>query len=163
LAEKDEIGSKGQDAEKAQTAAKTRIQELNDMMKQCGQQQQNTWTPYGRDIQKVLDQIQHMKWYGEKPLGPLGHYVKVKDPQSWAELLRSQLSHLLTAFAVTDTRDRPQLKGLLNKYQKLEFTFLTVPLLTTDEPSCLLASVSLSSSPREICLIIAPENPMKIN
>lgn len=123
LNEQDDIKKKGNDAEAAKSTAERRIQEIGEMIKQCKQQQQNEFAPYGRGIKEVVGQIEKMKWYGEKPLGPLGRYVKVREPQKWAELLRSQLGQYLTAFAITDGRDRPQLKRMLDQSQKL-FSFL---------------------------------------
>jgi chromosome segregation ATPase len=106
------------EAENAKSSAQRRIQEIGEMVKQCKQQQQNALQPYGLNIKEILEQIGRMKWHGDKPLGPLGKWVQVKDPRSWADLLRSQLGHLLTAFAVTDSRDRSQLKRLLDQHKK---------------------------------------------
>jgi chromosome segregation ATPase len=117
--ELDDIKKKGNEAEAAKSAAERRIQEMGDMIKQCKQQQQNEFAPYGRGIKELVGQIEKMKWFGEKPLGPLGRYVKVREPEKWAALLRSQLGQYLTAFAITDARDRPQLKRMLDQSQKL--------------------------------------------
>jgi hypothetical protein len=84
------------------------------MIQKAKEHEQNNFAPYGKDIKRVLTQIERMKWHGQKPVGPLGVYVKVKDPQKWAPLLRSQLGGYMTAFACTDARDRPQLKRLLH-------------------------------------------------
>jgi chromosome segregation ATPase len=108
----------GREADHEKQNIEKRIQEANELIKKCGQQRENAWTPYGNGIREVLEQIGRAKWYGEKPVGPLGRFVKVKDPRSWAALLRSQLGNLLTAFAVTDTRDRPALKRLLDQSNK---------------------------------------------
>ncbi|KAG1810673.1 uncharacterized protein BJ212DRAFT_1378104, partial [Suillus subaureus] len=53
-----------------------------------------------------------MKWYGDVHVDPLGMHLKLKD-MTWANLMRIQLGDLMSAFAVTDARDRPQLKKLL--------------------------------------------------
>jgi hypothetical protein len=37
---------------------------------------------------------------------------------AWADLMRIQLGGLMSAFAVTDARDRPQLKRLLEQTKK---------------------------------------------
>ncbi|KJA20562.1 hypothetical protein HYPSUDRAFT_142094 [Hypholoma sublateritium FD-334 SS-4] len=69
--------------------------------------------PYGNNMKQLLDRINSMHWVGDIPLGPLGQYVKAKDPKVWGKLLRNRLSQLLVAFAVTDARDHSQLKKLL--------------------------------------------------
>ncbi|KAF5360927.1 hypothetical protein D9756_004996 [Leucocoprinus leucothites] len=85
------------------------------LIRNCEKAEKDSLLPYGRNIQGVLDQIERMKWHGGKPLGPLGAHVKARDPQTWGELLRHQLLQQLCSFAVTDARDRNQLKDLLMK------------------------------------------------
>jgi structural maintenance of chromosomes protein 6 len=116
-AENNEIKAKGDQLDATRVNAEKRIMQINEMMKQCNQQKENALNPYGNNMKELMDQI-GAQWHGEKPLGPLGLYVQVKEPELWADLLRSQLSHLLTAFALTDARDRPQLKRMLDKSRK---------------------------------------------
>jgi len=110
--ERNATGKEGVDAEQAMKAVQERVDHCNSMIKKA--KEQNNLAPYGKDIKNVLVQIRRMKWNGQVPVGPLGVYVKVKDPQQWAPLLRSQLGGFMTAFACTDARDRPQLKRLLH-------------------------------------------------
>ncbi|KAF9523413.1 hypothetical protein CPB83DRAFT_690784 [Crepidotus variabilis] len=60
-----------------------------------------------------MQKIKSMNWRGDIPLGPLGQYVKARDPKTWGEILRSQLGQYLTAFAITNAADRACLKKLL--------------------------------------------------
>jgi len=117
-AENEGIKRDGDQVDSTRKNAERRIMQINDMIKQCQQQQHNALNPYGNNMKELMDQIDRMKWHGEKPLGPLGRFVQVKEPELWADLLRSQLAHLLTAFALTDTRDRPQLKRMLDQSRK---------------------------------------------
>jgi chromosome segregation ATPase len=117
-AENERIKNEGTQQEVAKNKAQQRIMEIQEMMKQCKKQQDNAFVPYGKNIKELVEQIGQMQWHGEKPLGPLGLYVQVKDPELWADLLRSQLVQYLTAFAITDARDRPQLKRLLDQSKK---------------------------------------------
>jgi hypothetical protein len=105
-------------AEKERDAAQGRIMECEQMIERCVQQEKNSLAAYGRDIKGVLERIEKMRWLGDLPLGPLGVNVKVKEPEKWAELLRGQLGKYLTAFAITDARDRPQLKKVLEQSGK---------------------------------------------
>lgn len=117
-AEKDATGKDGMEAEQAMKAAQNRVDNCNAMIQKAKEQEQNNLAPYGKDIKRVLAQIERMQWQGQMPVGPLGVYVKVKEPQKWAPLLRSQLGGYMTAFACTDARDRPQLKRLLHESGK---------------------------------------------
>ncbi|KAJ7134841.1 P-loop containing nucleoside triphosphate hydrolase protein [Mycena epipterygia] len=103
----------------AGTAADNRRNELRKSVSECETAVQNClradtdrYAAYGQNIQRVVQQINQTTWHGEKPLGPFGVHVKVRDHQ-WAELLRFQLGQLLTSFAVTEARDLPQLKKIL--------------------------------------------------
>lgn len=80
------------------------------------EQQKNALAPYGRDINKVLQEVARQNWHGDV-VGPLGKYVTVKD-MKWAPVLRTQIGGMMSSFALTDGRDRPQLSALLKKYGK---------------------------------------------
>jgi structural maintenance of chromosomes protein 6 len=126
-AERDSTGKEGVEAEQAMKMAQDQVDNCNAMIQRAKEQEQNNLAPYGKDMKRVLAQIERMKWRGQIPVGPLGVYVKVKD-QRWAPLLRSQLGGFMTAFACTDARDRPQLKRLLQDSGK--YVFLRNPLLS---------------------------------
>ncbi|KAG2151338.1 P-loop containing nucleoside triphosphate hydrolase protein [Suillus clintonianus] len=114
LAQQEGIKTKGQAAEAKKNSAQERVAAVQSMISQCKEKGQNALAPYGRDIKAVLDQIAKMRWHGDVPVGPLGIHVKLKD-MAWADLMRIQLGGLMSAFAVTDARDRPQLKRLLDQ------------------------------------------------
>jgi chromosome segregation ATPase len=126
IAEQESVKQRGLAAEARKNGAQERIAAAQSMITQCKEKGQNALAPYGRDIKAVLGQIAQMRWHGESPIGPLGMCVKLKDAV-WADLMRIQLGSLMSAFAVTDARDRPQLKKLLDHYKKcagLLFCFL---------------------------------------
>ncbi|TFK26865.1 P-loop containing nucleoside triphosphate hydrolase protein [Coprinopsis marcescibilis] len=75
----------------------------------------DVYVPYGKDIANVVRKVGRCTWKGEQPIGPLGVFVKARDPKMWGDLLRTQLGGYLNAFVVTDPRDRPQLKKLLDE------------------------------------------------
>ncbi|KAJ7677433.1 P-loop containing nucleoside triphosphate hydrolase protein [Mycena rosella] len=101
------------------TAAENRINDLRSQVTNCEQAingclkaDQDRYAAYGSNIQRVVERIGTTNWHGQKPLGPFGIYVTVRDNQ-WADLLRTQLSQLLSSFAVTDARDIGPLKKIL--------------------------------------------------
>lgn len=89
------------------------IERCDGMIASAKRAETDALIPYGRDIKQVLERIKSMRWAGDPPIGPLGLHVKAKDPQKWGEILRTMLGQYLMAFALTDARDRPQLKKLL--------------------------------------------------
>ncbi|KAI6147159.1 P-loop containing nucleoside triphosphate hydrolase protein [Pisolithus tinctorius] len=110
----DDCKQKGMAAQNQMKQAQERIQECNTMINRCKDRQDNVLAPYGKDMKNILEQIKQMRWHGDTPIGPLGLHVRLKD-QTWAPLLRSQLGTLMSAFACTDPRDRPQLKRLFDQ------------------------------------------------
>ena len=114
----------GDEVDREIQSARKAVMGLQEQIQRCTEQQNNSLAPYGRDIKKVLERIGGMRWHGQKPLGPLGIYVKVKD-RVWADLLRNILGAHMASFVVTDGRDLPALKKLLRdsgKYADLPFS-----------------------------------------
>ncbi|KAK1222346.1 Structural maintenance of chromosomes protein 6 [Marasmius sp. AFHP31] len=105
-------------------ALRQRITDCQNMIARCNDLEKNRYVAYGNGIGFIVQRISQMKWHGQTPLGPLGEYMKVKDSKKWAPLLRRQLGRLLTAFAVTDSRDLRTLKGLLNETKNTHITII---------------------------------------
>lgn len=114
----DDTKGRGLNLERAQVDVKKQLEQIQGTINQAKQAASDQYVPYGNRIQDVLKKISHTRWHGEPPIGPLGLYVKAKDSKKWGDILRVQLASLLTAFAVTDARDRPVLKKILNEYRK---------------------------------------------
>lgn len=107
-------------------AIRAEIQNCEGMIQRAKDAEKNSLIPYGNNIKGVLDAIKNERWVGDRPVGPLGLFIKAKDAAKWGELLRSQLSQYLTAFAVTNNGDRVklnQLLGTFNKYSISNFPF----------------------------------------
>lgn len=101
-------------------AAEAELKQADDLIRQCAaqidrcqQQAKDKLVPYGRAINEVLQRIKEAHWNGRPPTGPLGVHVSLRD-QKWADLMRIQLGQLMTSFAITDARDRGQLKKILH-------------------------------------------------
>lgn len=117
-AKKADAESQGKQLEEKQRDIRGRIEHQTQMIKNCEQAEKDSLLPYGRNIKGVLEQINQMRWHGNKPLGPLGAFVKARDPQTWGDILRNQLGQHLMSFAITDPRDKNQLKDLLGRTNK---------------------------------------------
>jgi structural maintenance of chromosomes protein 6 len=130
LEKKNEVSAlraEGDQVDREIDIAKRSVLDFREQIQRCVDQQNNSLAPYGRDLQKVLERIGRMKWHGQRPVGPLGVYVKVKD-RVWADLLRIVLGSHMGSFAVTDSRDLPILKGLLKESGKfVDRNFLIFP------------------------------------
>lgn len=87
------------------------------------QRERNKLAPFGNNMEHVLADIQRQQWHGRPPVGPLGRYVHVRD-QAWAPVLRVRLGGLMSAFAITDGRDRKALDQILKRHSKYVMLFL---------------------------------------
>jgi structural maintenance of chromosomes protein 6 len=106
------LHTQGDEIDRDIQTEKNSVMGSREQIQRCLEQQSNSLAPYGRDLKNVLDHIGKMRWHGQKPLGPLGVYVKVKD-RIWADLLRNVIGSHMSSFAVTDPKDVPALKKLL--------------------------------------------------
>lgn len=123
----DQVREKGEAANDARSEAdrfqaslnqaKGRVQECEAQIKVARDSEKNALAPYGTSMEAVIKEVQNMRWHGQKPLGPLGRFVKLKDSQ-WADVLRVNLSGNMVSWAITDARDRGPLKSLLERYGK---------------------------------------------
>ena len=93
------------------------ILSTNTQLDLIAARERNKLAPYGHDMERVLADIQRAQWHGRPPVGPLGKYVRVKD-QMWAPVMRVRLGGLMTAFAITDARDRKTLDQILKRHGK---------------------------------------------
>jgi chromosome segregation ATPase len=111
------LDTQGQEADREIQAAKNSVIGVREQIQRCKEQQNNSLVPYGQNLKKVLERIEGMRWHGQKPLGPLGVYVKLKD-RVWADILRVVLGSHMSSFVVTDPRDLSMLKNVLRENGK---------------------------------------------
>jgi len=99
------------------THLQSEIDGINGNIQQCSRKDNDKFRLFGNRIQEVMAVVEKESWTGEKPVGPFGLYVEVKD-QSWATVMRVQLGGLMTSWAVTNNRDRIKLRKILDHYEK---------------------------------------------
>jgi chromosome segregation ATPase len=129
--EASKLNAQGQEIDRETQTAKNYVMGIREQIQRCKQQQNNSLVPYGQNLTKVLERIGGMRWHGQKPLGPLGVYVKLKD-RVWADLLRVVLGSHMSSFVVTDPRDLPVLKKELRDSGKcVDYLFFSLLVLMT--------------------------------
>lgn len=97
--------------------ARQEIMSTQSQLDLISQRERNKLAPYGKNMEQVLADISRQQWHGQPPVGPLGQYVRVRDPK-WAPVMRVRLGQLMSAFAITDGRDRRTLDQILKRHQK---------------------------------------------
>lgn len=114
----DSLKTQGMEQDRTLAGLQNSIQECDSMINSARHHDKDALVPYGNNIKQVLEEVHRSRWHGEVPIGPLGTYVKAREPEKWGQILRNQLGSSLVAFAVTDARDREQLSKILHKYKK---------------------------------------------
>ncbi|TFY72836.1 hypothetical protein EVG20_g177 [Dentipellis fragilis] len=93
-----------------------RISECDSEKSRCLQKQQNALSVYGQNMDQLLDRINRTQWRGQKPVGPLGKYIKAKSTDT-PVVLRHVLGSHMNSFACTNYDDRNLLKRMLVESQ----------------------------------------------
>ena len=95
--------------QKEEIGSKTKISTL--------QQGQSKWTeayPNPEGLERLLRKIEGERRFRERPVGPLGHYVELKNPE-WSSILEKQFGGVLNAFVVTSKADHSILSALMKQ------------------------------------------------
>ena len=98
-------------------ACKAEMANVQTQLDLVDQREKNKLAPFGRNMEQVLAEIGRARWYGQTPVGPLGRFVRVREAK-WAPVMRVRLGNLMSAFAITDSRDRKNLDQILRKHGK---------------------------------------------
>lgn len=92
------------------------IKTAREQLVGCDEREKSKLAPFGKQMDRVLEDIKRTQWHGETPIGPLGLFVGLKDRAKWGDLMRAQLGGVMTNFACTDPRDRKPLADILRRY-----------------------------------------------
>ncbi|KAI0084778.1 P-loop containing nucleoside triphosphate hydrolase protein [Irpex rosettiformis] len=115
MREQDGTRAKGLALEQELGGIKQQIEATTSQLNLIDQRERTKLAPFGTNLDRVLADIPQMRWHGQKPVGPLGQFVKARNPR-WAPLLRARLGGAMSTFAITDPRDRAQLDALLKRH-----------------------------------------------
>ncbi|KAJ8099893.1 hypothetical protein POJ06DRAFT_254816 [Lipomyces tetrasporus] len=91
--------------------------ELNDVQSRIGRlqsHQQKYWAVFGQGIDNVLRAIERESRFVQKPVGPIGSHIRMKQPE-WGPILEAYFNRTLDSFAVTCKEDEELLKRILNQ------------------------------------------------
>ena len=93
-----------------------KISNLQRFVVRCNAAASNRVTAFGGpEITQVLSAINHETRWKERPYGPLGMHIRLRD-RRWAPVIESVLADPLNAFVVTNHHDRALLSRILKTY-----------------------------------------------
>ncbi|RKP36861.1 P-loop containing nucleoside triphosphate hydrolase protein [Dimargaris cristalligena] len=93
------------------------VEQSRTTISQLRRNKENQITAFGPSMPDVMRSIQsETRWKAGKPLGPLGLYVQLSQPQ-WADTIESILSWSLNAFVVETHDDQKLLAAILHRHK----------------------------------------------
>jgi chromosome segregation ATPase len=90
---------------------------------------------FHQSVHSVLRDIENERRWRDKPIGPLGSYVTLKDPK-WMDIVERFFGASLESFVVTNHQDGQLLKEILKRNRCSSQFYVSAPAqFTLDEPS----------------------------
>lgn len=102
--------------ERRRDEVRTELENARSRLANLKAQQTNPLAAYGTGMEILMREIGRARWR-EKPLGPLGQYIRLKDLR-YKDLFQSMLGGLMCGFAVRYREDKDQLMGILQRCLK---------------------------------------------
>lgn len=103
-------------AQQAADASTEVLNALRERRRNTLEAQRDKYTPWGREISAVLQEIERVQQWHRPPVGPMGAYIEVKaEYEAWKDLLNASFGKTLDSFLVHDDHDRRLLEGILRR------------------------------------------------
>ncbi|KAJ2016071.1 Structural maintenance of chromosomes protein 6 [Coemansia sp. S680] len=83
---------------------------LEEMMRSTS----NRLNAFGRGVVEALDMIDRAQWRNSKPIGPIGRFVKLRNPK-FSRIIETTLDKTLDAFLVESHADRVTLDAIFRR------------------------------------------------
>lgn len=96
--------------------ARSSIQDIEGRIRQYNATKSDSLNGFGPNVPAIVADIDSMTWR-QKPIGPIGRHVKLKD-EKWSYCLEAFFGAQLNSFVVTNQDDERQLQELLKRHRK---------------------------------------------
>jgi len=88
------------------------VENANQHLANLNTNRGNLMAGFDRNMSRLLQIIREEHKFREKPVGPMGMHIKLRDPK-WSSVLESVLAGALTSFLVTSKADQVLLSSIL--------------------------------------------------
>ncbi|KAA8566319.1 hypothetical protein EYC84_008908 [Monilinia fructicola] len=95
------------------TAKRKEVEICRDRLKEMQKKRPDPMSGFDRRMPDLLQRIQQDRGFRQKPVGPIGLYVKLRDPK-WAHILEKSLGNILNSFVVTNKEDQARLQKIIS-------------------------------------------------
>ncbi|KAJ2679177.1 Structural maintenance of chromosomes protein 6 [Coemansia spiralis] len=93
--------------QKEESEARSNLENLQNQVS-------NRLNAFGKGVTEALAMIEKKQWRSMRPVGPLGKYVKLRNPE-WSRIIETTLDKSLNAFLVASHADRITLDEIFRK------------------------------------------------
>ncbi|KAB8293183.1 hypothetical protein EYC80_007527 [Monilinia laxa] len=95
------------------TAKQKEVEICRNRLREMQNKRPDPMSGFDRKIPELLQRIQQDRGFRQKPVGPIGLYVKLRDPK-WSHILEVTLGNLLNSFVVTNKQDQARLQKIIS-------------------------------------------------
>jgi chromosome segregation ATPase len=103
------------ESQSAQGVKRNEISETGDTLRNLQKADSSELGAFSRGTPDLVRAIESERGWREKPVGPIGRYVTLKD-QSWMHIVEKFFGSTLNGFIVTNYSDADKLKQLMSRF-----------------------------------------------
>ncbi|EED14151.1 DNA repair protein Rad18, putative [Talaromyces stipitatus ATCC 10500] len=95
---------------------KKEIEQAENLLRSLSRDRGQTNSGFSEKMPQLLNAIAREKSFNQRPIGPVGHHVRLKKPE-WSAVIEQSLNNTLNSFIVTSKRDMNILMQTMQKVQ----------------------------------------------
>lgn len=93
---------------------RTDIEEAETLLKSLTRDRGQSDAGFSDKMPSLLKAIQHERSFARRPVGPVGHHVRILKPE-WSAVLEQSLNNTLSSFIVTSKKDMNILADIMQR------------------------------------------------
>lgn len=97
---------------------KSELQKVRESIRSLERDRNDSLQAFGPDMDKLLRAIQNERGFRERPVGPVGQHIVLKNPV-WLNVVDKSLGAVLSSFIVTSKADQTLLQGIMQRGRQL--------------------------------------------
>jgi len=110
----DETNKKLEQIDKDVTSKRVQIDKVENSIRNLETSRGSPYDAYERGVAALVKRIDQDNGFRDKPIGPLGAYLRLTEPR-WSYILEATLGGSLNAFLVTNNQDQKRLSAMMNE------------------------------------------------
>lgn len=96
------------------TKQRSDIEQSENLLRSMSKDREQHDSGFHEKMPMLLKAVQQENSFGRRPIGPLGHHLRLLKPE-WSAVLENSFGATLTSFVVTTKRDMNVLSGIMQR------------------------------------------------